>query len=88
MLSSENYLTVKGKTMLFIFIKLFKNFEFEINKHNIKQFLNALKAELENEHQENLENIMNLKIHFDKLKKRDEEDRLNNIRKKEFEDDF
>lgn len=74
--------------MLFIFIKLFKHFEFEINKHNIKQFLNALKAELENEHQENLENIKNLKNHFDKVKKRDEEDRLNNIRKREFEDDF
>ena len=88
MLSSENYLTVKGKTMLFIFIKLFKNFEFEINRHNIKKFLNALKIELENEHQENLENIKDIKNHFDKLKKRDEENRLNNIRKREFEDDL
>lgn len=74
--------------MLFIFIKLFKNFDFEINKHNIKQFLNALKIELENEHQENLENIKDIKNYFDKLKKRTEEERLNNLRKKEYQDDF
>ena len=72
--------------MIFIILKLFHKFNFEINKNNFKQFLKALKNELEKEHNQNLENMELLKKHIEELKKIEDEEKMRNLRERNSDD--
>lgn len=72
--------------MIFIILKLFHKFNFEINKSNFKQFLKAFKNELEKEHNQNLENMELLKKHIEELKKIEDEEKMKNLRERNSDD--
>lgn len=71
--------------MIYIFIKLFKSFGFELNTGNIEEFLRALESELQEDYQTNITHIKKLIEYFSVLQKEEEEQKLLND-KKDLED--
>lgn len=71
--------------MIYIFIKLFKSFGFELNSGNIEDFLRALESELQEDYQTNITHIKKLIEYFSVLQKQEEEQKLLND-KKDLED--
>lgn len=71
--------------MIYIFIKLFKSFGFELNTGNIEEFLRALESELQEDYQTNITHIKKLIEYFSVLQKQEEEQKLFND-KKDLED--
>lgn len=71
--------------MIYIFIKLFKSFGFELNTSNIEEFLRALESELQEDYQTNITHIKKLIEYFSVLQKQEEEQKLLND-KKDLED--
>lgn len=71
--------------MIYIFIKLFKSFGFELNSGNMEEFLRALESELQEDYQTNITHIKKLIEYFSVLQKQEEEQKLLND-KKDLED--
>lgn len=67
--------------MIYIFIKLFKSFGFELNTGNIEEFLRALESELQEDYQTNITHIKKLIEYFSALQKQEEEQKLLNDKK-------